>query len=212
MKKAFLFVAGAALVTGSMVSCGKSTKGKMDGEWNIDSYVSNSSDTWGGNTDTESVNATGTTVTITSTSGGNTDTQTGTFSNASYTIAKDGTWSNAMTVSFIENIAGTDVTTTNTMIASGTWDFLKGIGEFKRNERVVFNTLSSTETQTTAAGGSSTTDTDTDTYLEGENSDIYVITESKRKSLILTAEQNSTSTGSSSGSYSNTTTITLSIK
>lgn len=212
MKKAILFVAGAALITGSMVSCGKSTKGKMAGEWNIDSYVSNSTDTNNGSTDSENVNATGGTVTITSTSGGTTTTQTGTFSNATYTIAKDGTWSNSMTVSFTENIWGTDVTTTQIMIASGTWDFLKGIGEFKKNERVVFNTLSSSTTETTTTGGSSTTDINSNTYLDGENSDIYVITESKGKSLILTADQNNTSTGSWTSNYTNTTTIKLSIK
>ncbi len=211
MKKVILFVAGAALITGSMVSCGKSTKGKMDGEWTIDSYVSNSTSTSGGGTSSENVNATGAAVTITSTSGGSTSTQTGTFSNATYTISKDGTWSNTMTVVFVETVFGTQYTTTQTQIASGTWDFLSGVGEFKKHERVVFNTLSSTSTQVDAVGGSSTTSTSSNTYAEGESSDVYLITESKGKSLILTStEGNSSTSGSSTSSSTNSTTITLS--
>lgn len=213
MKKVILFVAGAALITGSMVSCGKSTKGKMDGEWTIDSYVSNSTNTSGGNTSSDNINAASGAITITSTSGGSTSTQTGTFSNATYTISKDGTWSNTMTVVFVETVFGTQYTTTQTEIASGTWDFLSGVGEFKKNERVVFNTLASTSTQVNAVGGSSTTSTNSDTYADGENSLVYLITESKGKSLILTSTEGNTSTsGSSTSSSTNSTTLTLSQK
>ena len=211
MKKVILFVAGAALITGSMVSCGKSTKGKMDGEWTIDSYVSNSTSTSGGSTSSDNVNATGGAITITSTSGGSTSTQTGTFSNATYTISKDGTWSSKMTVVFVETFVGTTFTTTNTDVASGTWDFLTGVGEFKKHERVVFNTLSATSTQVNASGGSSTTSSNSSSYAEGENADVFVITESKGKSLILTsAEANTNTSGSSTNSSTNSTTITLS--
>jgi hypothetical protein len=213
MKKVILFVAGAALITGSMVSCGKSTKGKMDGEWTIDSYVSNSTNTSGGMTSSDKVNATGGAITITSTSGGTTTTETGTFSNATYTISKDGTWSSKMTVVFVQTLVGTTFTTTNSDISSGTWDFLSGVGEFKKHERVVFNTLSSSSTQVNTSGGTSTTSTNSDTYAEGENSLVYLITESKGKSLILTSTAGNTSTsGTSTSSSANSTTLTLSQK
>lgn len=210
MKKALLFVAVATFVSGTMVSCGKSSKGKMDGEWKVDSMTQTSTSTSGGSTSTDKMTISGTTVTQSSTSGGTTTTATGVLNSATWNIKKDGTWDREMSVTF----SGTGYSTTTKMVSSGNWDFATGVGEFKKNERVVFSTLSETTTSTNTFGGSTTTSTSTDTYLDGENSEIYTIVESKKKSLNMEYKKSNSSSGSGSTTYTETEdmTVTLSLQ
>ena len=208
MKKVLLFVAAAALVSGTMVSCGKSTKGKMDGEWTVGKMTQTSTSSSGGSTSTDVMTIDGTTVTQTSTSGGSSNTQTGTVNEASWTIKKDGTWERTMSMTF----AGTGYSTTTTMTSSGNWDFAAGVGEFKKNERVIFSTLSDTQTQASTIGGSTTTSTSTNTYLDGEQAETYTITESKGKSLKMESKGSNTySSGGSSSTDSNEMTVEMSL-
>lgn len=215
MKKLFFFVAVATLTTGTMVSCGKSSKGKMDSDWTIDSHTDKSTSTSGsGVTSTETVEYANGKKTTTYVSGGNTTKETATLNDAKWSIKKDGTWER--TVSYTEvdttTIGGTNliVTTNTTTIDKGNWDFLTGVGEFKKNERVSFSTLSSESTVKTTQNINSTTSTDkyTNTYLDGENTETYVISESKKKSLSLTYTGASSSTNAS-GNNSTTTKETL---
>lgn len=208
MKKVLLFVAAAAFLSGSMVSCGKSSKGKMDGEWNVDSMTDTQTYTNGGSTSTDVMTIDGTTVTQSSTSGGTTTTSTGTVNSATWTIKKDGTWERTLNVTF----SGSGYSNTTVMTSSGNWDFATGVGEFKKNERVIFSTLSESTTETTTVGSSSTTSTYSSTYLDGEQSEIFVITESKSKSLSMEKKGSNTySSGSSSSTETQEMTVTMSM-
>lgn len=205
MKKVILFAALTTMLAGTIVSCGKSTKGKMDGDWKVDSYKETSSSTNGSGTSTSTTTIEGTSITSATTSGGNTTTTTGTVDVATWNIKKDGTWERELSFTFV----GSGVTTKTTAKGSGNWDFEGGVGEFKKNERVVFSTLSETTTQTMTVGSVSNTSTDTDTYLDGENTQIYVITESKKKELAMEAKKSNTSTSSGSSSDTETSDITV---
>lgn len=213
MKKLLLFAAVAAFTTGTMVSCGKSSKGKLDNAWNIDAYEDMTTTTTGGSTSTTTQSFSGSVVTNTTVSGGTTTTTTGTVNEAVWTIKKDGTWERILSFTFKN---GT-VTNTTTVTESGKWDFFTGVGEFKKNERIAFSTLSSQTVSTMAITASNTsTTTTTNTYLDGENSEIYVIKESSKKALSLEAQGGATDSTTSGGtttssSSTNKKVITLSV-
>lgn len=215
MKKLFFFVAVATLTTGTMVSCGKSSKGKMDADWTIDSHTDKSSYTSGGGvTTTETTEYANGKRTTTYVAGGNTTKETATVNDAKWSIKKDGTWERTISYTEIDTMTfgGAQVisTTNTTVIDKGNWDFLTGVGEFKKNERVSFSTLNSETTVKTTQNINSTTSTDkyTNVYLDGENTETYVITESKNKSLSLTYTGSSSSTNAN-GNSSTTTKETL---
>lgn len=198
MKKALFFVALATFTAGTISSCGKSTKGKMDGQWTIDSYdVTEKYTSSNGNTTTEKESISGTTVTFTkeySATPVMNSTSTGTVNEAVWNIKKDGTWDK--TVTYTETSGNN--TYKRTTITSGNWDFLAGVGEFKKNERISFSTLSSKTTMSvTPNGGSTNSTTDSYTYLDGEVTSIFVITESKKKSLKMEFEGNNVYTDNS---------------
>lgn len=198
-----LFVAVATLSGGILTSCGKSTKGKIDGDWTIDSMSETSTDTYSdGSTSTGSVQFSGTTLTVTYTSGGNTTTNTGTVSESSMSFKKDGTWERTFTYAMTETYMGMQYVTTTTNTESGNWDFLNGVGEFKKNERIAISTLNSKSVEVTSGGGMSSTTTDTETFADGENSEIYVITESKKKSLMMEMDSENSYSNTSGGSTS----------
>lgn len=178
MKKLFLFVAVTALTAGTLVSCGKTSKGKLDAEWTINTMEESKLQS-GGNSNTLKIQ--GSTITDTDVIAGSTTTVSGTVNEAKWTISKDGTWSRVVSVKFVQE--NTNVTTVGTTKESGNWDFFSGIGELEKNERIVFNTLSTTETVVTTSGSSTSTDIDAFTYKDGENSEIYTITESKKGML-----------------------------
>jgi hypothetical protein len=210
MKKIVLMSAAVLLVAGTMVSCGKSSKGKMDGEWKVESWSDRTTGTFGGSTNSEEIKFSGTAYTETETSGGTTETITGTVQEASYSIKKDGTWSRSFQWTVTDDSFGMTFTTASTVISSGNWDFAAGVGEFKKNERVVFSTLNETYTEVVTSSFPTQTSSATQTFADGENSQIFVITESKKKSLALTATGESTySSGGNSSSGTRTVTISL---
>lgn len=199
MKRVSLFVAVAALSVGTLVSCGKSSKGKMDGEWNIDSMSTTSTYTSSnGNVSSEVESYEGTTYKTVSTDQNGSVTTTGTVNSSSWNINKDGTWDRELSYT----LSGSGYTYKTTEKSSGKWDFAAGVGEFKKNERIVFSTTSETTTDVSTIGSVSSTTTETDTYLDGENSMVFVITESKKKNLEMEAEGSNTSTSGSSSTTS----------
>ena len=185
----------------------------MANEWKVTEYNQTQTETQS-NGDKTVYTTTMTETTYSSstatTSGGSTITTTGsgTVNTNEMTIEKDGTWTSTRAVSSTNNGSTLKVTITS----SGTWSFVgktKG-DEFKKNERVMFNTLSETTTDVSTFGNITSTDTNTDTYLTGENVMIYTITESKGKELAMEAEiGNSSTSGSSTSSTSGKTTIKL---
>jgi hypothetical protein len=210
MKK-LLFVAAAAAIAFS--SCKKTSKGKLSNEWVVSSmdmtstYTSPDNDTY-----TSTVKTTDNSVTVTESSSTSPTTfsMTGVINSFTYTINKDGSWSSTVDVTFTESDASGKFVSNMVETTSGTWDFLGGVSkDWKKNERVVFNTTRSevkeTETYTPTSGSASTdTNTDTYTYADGEVSSVFVIVESKNKELQLKQEGNSTNTWSwsSTGSTS----------
>ncbi|WP_430403751.1 hypothetical protein [Fluviicola sp.] len=221
MKKIIYSTLSVALLAVSISSCAKSSKGKMANEWKVTEFNSTETDTDSNGDQTVSTTSmTESTATMTTvqTSGGSsqTTTQSGTVNANEMTIDKDGTWTSTRDITSTQSILGTTATTNMKTVTSGTWAFVgktKG-DDFKKNERVLFNTLSETYTQVYTYNGSSQTSASTDTYLTGENVMIYTVTESKGKELALESEMSSsnTSTGGGTSSTKGTTTIKLAEK
>ncbi len=200
MKKLLFFVAVATFATGTMVSCGKSSKGKLDNEWKIDSSEHVTTNTSGGSTSTNTQKISGTTITNTSVNGGTTSTSTGTINESKWTIKKDGTWERVLSYTFTETVLGNTMTITTSITESGNWDFFAGVGEFKKNERIVFNTLNSKTVESTTYAGNTDTETTVNTYQDGEVSEIFVITESTKKALAFEFTGGTTDAVTSGGS------------
>lgn len=202
MKRLFYFAVASAMVATTAVSCGKSTKGKMDGEWTISSWESIRTELDGNDTDTYTDKIDATTYSSSHTSGSSTDTETGTVNQATWNVKKDGTWDRTINITYVSGSVTNKITQTST----GKWDFMKGVSkDFKNNERVVFNTMDTKTTTVQSIGSSSSTYSSSDTYKDGEVSTVYVITESKGKSLKMTADGSNVSS-STSGSTTNTST------
>ncbi|MEZ4891214.1 MAG: hypothetical protein R2779_11895 [Crocinitomicaceae bacterium] len=202
MKRLFYFAVATAMVATTAVSCGKSTKGKMDGEWTISSWESIVTEIDGNDTETSTTKINATSYSESYTSGSTTTTETGTVNQATWNIKKDGTWDKVVDFTYVSG----STTYKYTITSSGKWDFLKGVSkDYKNNERVVFNTLNSKSTRVTTVGGSSYTNSSSDTYKDGEVSTVYLITESKGKSLKLSAD-GSNDYSYTSGSTTNTST------
>ncbi len=189
----------------------------MSNEWKVTEYSQTETDTESnGDKTVYTTTMTETTATMTTAdtpNGGSTTTttQTATVNTNEMTIDKDGTWTST------RDLSGTNggVTTKMTMSASGTWSFVgktKG-DDFKKNERVLFNTLSETNTTVYTVAGTSTTTSSTDSYMTGENVMVYTVKESKAKELQLEAETGNTYTsGNNTSSTKGMTTITLAEK
>jgi len=208
MKKVILFVAVATTLVGSLASCGKSTKGKMDANWTINSVNAVTTSTSGGTVSSNTFSIQGAMLTITDVAGGVTTTTTGAVNEATFNIKKDGTWE--------RNIAYTTVvsgTTTSTIVKStGNWDFQGGVGEYKKNERVVFSVLTTLTTTNQTTSGTTTSNSVTQTFMDGEETEIYVIKESKKKELQMESvgSQSVTSTGGYTASATSNTVVKMS--
>ena len=227
MKKTLILLFVAALGAGTMSSCKKSNKGKLSGEWTMASMSETSTNTSGNpaTTSTTTISSTdGAAVSVVSSStaaGTTTTTNTGVVNTATWTIEKDGTWSMTMDVTLSGSETGLTWSSSEAETTTGTWSFVgkDKSADFKRNDRVVFNTLTSASTYTdsyTVTGGSTYTDNSSDSYswATGENQATYVITESKKKELTLTQEDSSTwsdtdAGGTTSGSSTSTVEISL---
>ena len=234
MKKAVLMLAvgGVMLAT---PSCKKgendpfmslsSRKARLSGEWDVTSSSATWSSTSGDWTSTTTVTSDGTTETSvnSTTSGGTTtsSTDTRTINADSWIINKDGTYTreyNYTETDEDDNGFTTTVTTsTVTSSESGTWSFVgKTKGEFKNKERVIFNTLSSTESSTDVwsttwnSDGSAVDDgTDSDswtaTYSHGEMVWAVNIDQLKGKEMIWTMEGDGTNSNSETSGGTTTT-------
>ena len=202
MKRLFYFTVAAVFATTMVTSCGKTTKGKMDGAWKIDTAEFTNTQISGNNTDSDKTAINGAVITVTETSGSSSNTESGVVNEATWTIKKDGTWDRTISVTYVDGSVTNKITETS----SGKWDFMKGVSkDFKNNERVVFNTMDTKTTTVQSIGSSSSTYSSSDTYKDGEVSTVYVITESKGKSLKMTADGSNVSS-STSGSTTNTNT------
>ena len=220
MKKLIFTALSITLLAGGMTSCGKSTKGKMSNEWKVESYANSSTNTQqNGNKSvtTETFNGSTVTETTVTTTGNfsNTSTDISTLTNPTFKINKDGTWQEDKTIVTTEadtviNVIFTTTTTTVRM-ESGTWSFIgkNKEEEFKKNERVLFNTLAtsrSTTVKITATGGlnpaSPAATSNSSSYKAGEYVRIFTVTESKKKALELTSEEaNVYTSGNTTESY-----------
>ena len=206
-----------------MPSCGKSTKGKLSNDWKVESLTLKAIDTESnGNQTVTTTSYSGTTVTVKEEEieNGNsttTTTQIGTITNPIFKIENNGTWNLSRTLVFTQNpTQGLTTTITSVETDSGTWSFIGKNKEedFKKNERVLFNTMATTRNTTTVntIGNSSTTSTDTgsSTYKLGDNVTIYTVVASKPKALELKSESGgSTTSGTSTDSFTTTSTIKL---
>jgi hypothetical protein len=215
MKRITIYTLSAVFFAVGMVSCAKSTKGKVSNEWKVTSLEDVQSSVNSNNDhSTSTLSMTETTVTNTdvntpATGPSSTDSETGTINKNEFVIKKDGTWSWLMDVTYVNGSS-----TTNQLIEQiGTWSFVgktKG-DDFKKNERVLFNTLISNGTETTMVN-QVIVDTYSDhvTYATGNNTMIYTITESKKNKLELEMESKYVSTqDASTYSSSNSRKITL---
>ena len=227
MKKTLILLFVAALGAGTMSSCKKSNTGKLSGEWTVASLSETNTNTSGNpsTTSTTTVSSTdGAAVSIESSStaaNSTTTTMNGTVNTGTWTIEKDGTWSMIMDVTFSGSETGYTWTQSELETTTGTWSFVgkDKSAEFKRNDRVIFNTLTSASDYSdsyTVTGGSAVTSTSSDSYswATGENQATYVITESKKKELTLTQDGSSSwsdtdAGGTTSGSSTLMSTMTL---
>lgn len=210
MKKVVIYSLSVLLVAGAAISCRKTSKGKVSNEWQLDSYSQSETETNDdGDVTIRTVEADESSITTTTQSTPNGDpttttTQQGTVNDFAYVINKDGTWEMTMDVTFTSNENGVSSTTNETTVSEGTWNFLGNVEEFKRNERVVFNTTSIATTTVSSVTIAGTTTTNTtvqnESYANGEMSDVRLVVESKRKELQLKTESEYSYTETQSGS------------
>ena len=133
------------------------------------------------------------------------DTTVGTVNTATWTIEKDGTWSRVFKVTVVDAGTGYSVTSVMDMTSSGTWSFVgkNKSADLKKNDRVSFSTLASTEvsTSTLTLGttvGTPDVNTNTSSYGEGEMVEVYVVDESKKKALTMSKDENNGGTNTDS--------------
>lgn len=215
MKRLFILGFSAAVLAGGVSSCAKTSKGKMDNEWTVSSMSmeSTSTDSNGDKiVSTMSIDGSTGTMKNTYTVGGSSteSNQTAAVTELSYTIEKDGSWSSVSDIAWTREFNGGSTVTSTKTTSTGTWSFLSKnkTGEFKKNERVVFNTLSEESTEKISSTVSNvtteSTDSSSDSYAEGENAMIFVVVESKGKELQLKAEMNNSSTYTPDGGSAST--------
>ncbi len=220
MKKSILLGLSLALFIGAGSSCKKTSKRKIANSWTIQSITETTT-----TKDPNMVKIEEYTykdsklnqkITIKPISGNNDIyTSIGESSEMTFKIRKDGTWEKITNLKLETNtganngniIINSDIKRT----ASGTWNFLGKIekNEFKKNERIIFNTLvvnESLESANPILGGANIITTNNNTYSNGEMNEIYVVSSSKKKELILILEKESSEI-ESDGTISNTTTI-----
>jgi carbohydrate-selective porin OprB len=232
MKKVFILGLSAVVLAGGVISCGKTTKGKMANEWTVSAYDLNDVTTYSdGDKSTSTQVLAGNALNSTEVyapNGGSasTSTSTMTVNEWSYTIDKDGTWSSVSNTTSTGldstfNITtfeyDTYVVTENEVTnMSGVYNFVgkSKTEEFKKNERVLFNTLASTSVSTRTEGGdAAVVTTDEVTLIAGDYITVYTVVESKGKELSLEvlSDVSNTYTGGTYNSES-TTSMTLTQK
>lgn len=180
MKKLIYFVVAATFAASIVTSCGKTTKGKMDGEWTIASSSETETDLSSSPNDSYTTSINGSSYTTVDVYNGATTTDVGVVNSATWTIKKDGTWERTTVITQTNGSTTYKITRTH----SGKWDFLKSVSkDYKNNERVIFHVLEDKYTRVTTNGSVSSTYSDNDSYLDGQESFIYIVTESKKNTL-----------------------------
>lgn len=212
MKKVVIYSLSALLVAGAAMSCRKTSKGKMSNEWELENWSeSNTEIDNDGDKTVTTISSDGSDYTVTEANTPNgdptvTETQTGTLDNFSFVIDKEGNWTRELGYTLVDDDGNTTTTTTYSVTEEGTWNFLGKVDEFKKNERVVFNTTSTvTNTQVTnASGGISVTNnySSTSSYADGEMANVMLVVESGRKELELKSETDRSWTSTNSGTTS----------
>lgn len=187
MKRITVYTLSVAFLAAGMLSCGKTSRGKMINDWNVES--STSEITFLGSDGEKLVtnevimdNSITTKYIQTSADGGTeTSSSTGKVNANSWAIKKDGTWTWTRELEYSEG-GGQKMITEQ----SGTWSFVSKNKEdgFKKNERVIFNVLSYKSTQIFLTNGSVvSTDSSTDIYLTGERAMFFTVKNSSNKLL-----------------------------
>jgi len=200
MKKIACIVLSSVFLAGGIVSCGKTTRGKVTDDWKGTAYEDqeiylNSN----GNQLIDIIKldeSTASMITMTTPSGGSTstDSKNGVVNKHEFAIKKDGTWSWIMDVTLTEGTAAQNYLVEQ----SGTWSFVgttKG-DSYKKNERILMNILLSRATET-LTDNQQVIDTDIsqNTFTTGQRVDIYTITTSSKEKLELELEARNESDG-----------------
>lgn len=244
MKKLTKAVLAILVVASSITACKKgdddpglslsSRKSRIAGEWKVASYDAAITDVTTNNgatnvtteTNVNSTKIAGSAITITSNVTSTqqsftsyTETETGTVSEFTYTIEKDGTWAskNVTKMTSLNTTSGgasnTDAENiTTTVESSGTWQFLgKNSGaELKNKEAVLLSTAKSTTTRVVVAtDGTNFTSTSisNETFALNEYTQVWTLSQLAKKEMAANIAVDNKYDGSStvtSGSSSNT--------
>lgn len=194
MKRIISYSLNLLVVSVMLVSCGKTTRGKLTNAWKVITYdMDNLSEYNDGSKSSFSSSMTETTFknidSHTSSNGSSySNTISGTVNSHQLEIKKDGTWSWSRDLYYESNGGATKVT--SVWDRSGTWSFTGKNKEdgFKKNERVIFQVLKQSVSGTTNQAGVITSNSSSQTYLNGENVLIFTVKESKRNQLQLESE------------------------
>lgn len=205
MKKGLLATINVALLSVLLVSCGKTTKGKLVGEYDVVSL------------NYSSVYTSPNYKEVTSESFANgiyaysyqeyedgeldySNTKDGKVESHTFTIKKDGTWERKLNYHLDYS---SDFKTVFTISESGTWSFMtkNKSDEFKKNERVIFNVTSSYYKESDVETGEVVwMDEDIDSYKSGYQVRVYRVIESKKGELELELDHSMTESYSSTNS------------
>jgi hypothetical protein len=153
----------------------RSRKARLAGSWTLSKQDQTSSQTNNGTTSISTRKVEGTTLTVTN---GGTSTI-GTYTET-LEITKDGKFTMSSTESY--SIGGSSYTSTS--VATGSWDFLSGVGDLKSKESIILKALSITST----SGGTS----NVTTYSQTNSGVTWKITTLKNKTLIVDSDDEET--------------------
>jgi len=193
MKKTTIYLMAFLFISLGMNSCKKgendpflslkSRSSRLVGEWDITKMTRIESGIWTGVDYTNTYVIENGVSTSTFAAGGNSTSSTGTVSNYSFNILKDGSYSNTMTY---DNGSGDE-----TQNDEGSWMFIgKNKNEdLKNKEGIMFTTSSSS---TTSSGSTST-----NTYTGLTDGNIMLIDQLKSKEIIVKGEFSETPAGGS---------------
>ena len=203
MKRIVILGLSVLLLAGGVLSCKKTSKGKMANEWSVAEFNSEYTSTDDDGEEEKTV------VSLNGSVLNTTETYTTNLGSVSiqgvkeivntwtYTIDKDGTWSSLqdITTTELDSVFNFNTFEFDTFISenkvistSGVWNFIgkSKVEDFKKNERVVFNILSEGSTRTkTITPGVTVVTSSKETYNAGSYAIIYTVMESKKKELTL---------------------------
>ncbi len=206
MSKVF-FTAALSL---SIIACGKTTKGKLDGEWTVSSYESINTETGVGSTETSTEKHDGSTLTTTHTIGSLTNQKTAKVLQHDINFKKDGTYSFVYQTEETKTVGGITTVTNETTNNEGVWNFVgtNKSEEFKKNERIALTAKKVNTITVTKIGNISTTVKGDNEMSAATFAQIFRVIESSKKELILKSEGEQTELGGSKSTSSLSMTLT----